>query len=217
MTTASPLTAPAPALPPASSDAVQATTPATPPHYKRRLFTVDECVAMEAAGILHEDEHIELLDGEIFHMAAQGNPHLFCTDWLTTLLVPALVGQAIVRVQGSIRLNEYNAPEPDLTLLRLRDNYYTESATPDDVLLLIEVADTSLEFDLGIKATLYAAASIPELWVANLHAREVIVHTNPVDGAYTTIHTVPADGSISPQAFPDLNLQPRDFMPPANA
>lgn len=217
MTTASAPTAPAPAPPPASSAAVRAATPDVPPHYKRRLFTVDECVAMEAAGILHEGEHIELLDGEIFHMAAMGDPHLFCTDRLTMLLAPALVSRALVRVQGSIRLNDYTAPEPDLSLLRFRDNYYAESATSDDVLLLIEVADTSLEFDLGPKAARYAAASIPELWVANLRARDVIVHTDPVDGAYTAIHTVPADGSITPQAFPDVTLSLRDFMPPANA
>lgn len=191
-----------------------ATTPGAPPHYRRRLFSVDECVAMEAADILHEDEHIELLDGEIFHTAAMGDPHLFCTDRLNMLLAPALVSRALVRVQGSIRLNDYTAPEPDVSLLRFHDNYYAESATSDDMLLLIEVADTSLEFDLGPKAARYAAASIPELWVANLRTREVIVHTDPVDGAYTTIHTVPADGSISPQAFPDLKLQPLGFRAP---
>ena len=192
------------------------TTAATPPQTDRRLFTVAEYMAMAEVGILHEDERIELLVGEIVRMAPIGDPHLFCTDSLTTLLVPALAGQAIVRVQGSIQLDDHTAPQPDIALLGLRDDYYAQSATPADVLLVIEAADSSLDFDLGPKAALYAAAGIPELWVANLRTGGVVVHTDPVGTEYTTIRTIPADGTISPQAFPDLVLQLREFMPPAN-
>ncbi len=192
------------------------TTAATPPQTDRRLFTVAEYKAMAEAGILHEDERIELLVGEIVRMAPIGDPHLFCTDSLTTLLVPALAGQAIVRVQGSIQLDDHTAPQPDIALLGLRDDYYAQSATPADVLLVIEVSDSSLDFDLGPKAALYAAAGIPELWVANLRTGGVVVHTDPADGSYATVRTIPAGGAISPQAFPDLVLQLREFMPPAN-
>lgn len=192
------------------------TTAATLPQTDRRLFTVAEYAAMAEAGILQEDERIELLEGEIVRMAPIGDPHLFCTDSLTTLLVPALAGQAIIRVQGSIRLDDHTAPQPDVALLRVRDNYHTESATPADVLLVIEVADSSLDFDLGTKAALYAAAGIPELWVANLRTGGVVVHTDPAGESYATVRTIPAGGTVNPLAFPDLTLQLSEFMPPVS-
>lgn len=105
------------------------TTTATRPQISRRLFTVAEYLAMGEAGILHEDERIELLAGEIVQMSAIGNRHLFCTDALNMLFAPALVGRAIVRVQGSIQLDEYGMPQPDIVLLRHRPDYYAETAT----------------------------------------------------------------------------------------
>ena len=191
------------------------TDAATRPQIARRLFTVAEYLAMGEAGILHEDEHVELLAGEIIEMAAIGNRRLFCTDALTMLFAPALVGRAIVRVQGSIQLDEYGMPEPDIVLLRLRPDYYDETATPEDVLLLIEVADSSLEYDYGPKSEFYAAAGIPEFWIANLRTGEVEVRTDPVGTEYTTVRTIPAGGAITPQAFPNVTLQLREFMPPA--
>lgn len=182
-----------------------------------RFFTVAEYMAMGEAGILHEDEHVELLAGEIIRTAPIGNRHLFCTDALNMFLVPALVGRAIVRVQGSIQLDDYGMPEPDIVLLRPRPAYHAETAKPEDVLLLIEVADSSLEFDYGPKSEFYAAAGIREFWIANLRTGEVEARTDPVGTEYTTIRTISADGSISPQAFPDLTLQLSEFMPPANA
>ncbi|MCE2501910.1 MAG: Uma2 family endonuclease [Dehalococcoidia bacterium] len=193
------------------------TTIAIQPQIARRLFTVAEYMAMGEAGILHEDEHVELLGGEIIQMAAIGNRHLFCTDSLTTLLVPALVGHAIVRVQGSIQLDDYGMPEPDIVLLRPRPDYHAETATPEDVLLLIEVADSSLEYDYGPKSEFYAAAGITEMWIANLRTGEVEARTDPVGTEYTAIRTIPTDGSINPQAFPDVTLLLSEFMPPANA
>jgi Uma2 family endonuclease len=190
------------------------TTTATRPQISPRRFTVAEYMAMGEAGILGEDERIELLAGEIIQMAPIGNPHQFCTDSLTTLLVPALVGRAIVRVQGSIQLDDRSAPQPDVALLRPRPGYDTEPARPDDVLLVIEVADSSLEFDSGPKSALYAAAGIPELWIANLRTGAVEARTDPTGGEYSTVRTVPPDGSISPQAFPDVTLELREFMPP---
>ena len=191
------------------------TTAATRPQIARRLFTVAEYLAMGEAGILHEDEHVELLAGEIIQMAAIGNRHLFCTDALTMLFAPALVGRAIVRVQGSIQLDEYGMPQPDIVLLRHRPDYYDETATPEDVLLLIEVADSSLEYDYGPKSEFYAAAGIPEFWIANLRTGEVEARTDPVGTEYTTVRTIPVGGAITPQAFPDVTLQLREFMPPA--
>ena len=190
------------------------TITAAPTQISRRLFTVDEYLAMGEAGILHEDERIELLAGEIIYMAPIGDPHLFCTDALTMLFAPALVGRAIVRVQGSIQLDEYGMPQPDIVLLRHRPDYYAETATPEDVLLLIEVADSSLEYDYGPKSEFYAGAGIPEFWIANLRTGEVEARTDPVGTEYTTVRTIPAGGAITPQAFPDVTLELREFMPP---
>ena len=193
------------------------TTTAAPPQIARRLFTVADYMAMAEAGILHKDEHVELLAGEIIHMAAIGNRHLFCTDSLTMLLVPALAGRAIVRVQGSIQLDDYGMPQPDIVLLRPRPGYHAATAKPEDVLLLIEVADSSLEFDYGPKSEFYAAAGIPEMWIANLRAGEVETRADPVGTEYTAVHVIPADGGISPRAFPDVTLRLSEFMPPVNA
>ena len=191
------------------------TTTATHSQISRRLFSVAEYLAMGEVGILQEDEHVELLAGEIIQMAAIGNRHLFCTDALIMLFAPALVGRAVVRVQGSIQLDEYGMPQPDVVLLRHRPDYYAETATPEDVLLLIEVADSSLEYDHGPKSGFYAAAGIPELWIANLRTGEVEARNDPVGTEYTTVRTIPAGGAITPQAFPDLTLELRGFMPPA--
>jgi Uma2 family endonuclease len=190
------------------------TTTATQFQIARRLFTVAEYMAMGEAGILGEHERIELLAGEIIEMAPIGNRHLFATDALTMLLAPALVGQAVVRVQGSIQLDDYGAPEPDIVVLRPRPGYEAESAMPADVLLLIEVADSSLEYVRGFKLALYAAAGIPEVWIANLRTGEVEACANPVGTEYASVRTVSADGSISPQAFPDVALELSQFMPP---
>lgn len=192
------------------------TTTVTRSQIARRLFTVAEYMAMGEAGILHEDEHVELLAGEIVQMAAIGNRHLFCTDALNTLLVPPLVGRAIVRVQGSIQLDDYGMPEPDIVLLRPRPDYHANTATPEDVLLLIEVADSSLEYDYGPKSEFYAAAGIPEMWIANLRTGEVEARTDPVRTEYTAIRTIPTGGSISPRAFPDVTLLLSEFMPPTD-
>ena len=210
MTTATLATSPTTAV---TGDSPPAPTEEAQP--ARRLFTVDEYMAMVHAGILRKEERIELLDGEIIHMAPIGNPHTFSVNSLNMLLTPAMVGQAIVQVQGQVTLNDISMPQPDLVVLRQRDNYYVEGASSDDILLLIEVADSSLAFDSGRKAARYAAAGISEYWIANLRTGEVIVHTEPTDNdGYASIHTVPAGGALSPQAFPDLTLSLADYMPP---
>ena len=180
-----------------------------------RRFTVKEYLAMEVAGILHEDDRVELIDGEIIVMPPIGDPHEVSNDWLTRLLVPPLVGRAIVRVQGAIRLNERSAPQPDVAVLRERSLSEVGPYFPPDVYLVIEVADSSLAYDRGAKLARYAAAGIPEVWVVNLRAREVTAYADPSGAEYATVRTYRAGDSISPQAFPDLALAVDDFVPPA--
>ena len=181
----------------------------------RRRFTVDEYLAMEVAGILHEDDRLELIDGEIISMPPIGDPHEACTDWLTRLFVPPLIGRAIVRVQGAIRLNDRSAPQPDIAVLRERPLSAVGPYFPPDVHLVIEVADSTPAYDRGAKLARYAAAGIPEVWVANLRAREVTSYAEPSGSEYTAVRVYQAEDSISPRAFPDVVLAVSDFMPPA--
>ena len=178
----------------------------------RRRFTVEEYCAMAETGILAEEERIELLDGEIFVMPPIGTPHEDGTTRLSSDLIYRLYGRAWVRVQNSVRLDDYGLPEPDIAVVRLRDDYHRERATPADVLLLIEVADTSLEYDREVKLPRYAAAGIPEVWIVNLRAREVEAYDDPVGGAYRNRRVVTANGRVSPKAFPDVVLAVGDFM-----
>ncbi len=181
----------------------------------RRRFTVDEYLAMEEAGILHEDDRIELIDGEIIIMPPIGDPHEVSTDWLTRLFVPPLIGRAIVRVQGAIRLNDHSAPQPDIAVLRERPLSEVGPYFPPDVHLVIEVADSSLAYDRGAKLARYAAAGIPEVWIVNLRAQEVTAYAEPNGAEYAAVHTYRAGESISPSAFPDVVLAVSDFVPPA--
>ena len=104
-------------------------------------------------------------------------------------------------------------PEPDVAVIRRRSVNDLAPVLPSDVYLVVEVADSSLEFDLGEKLALYAAAGIPELWVADLRAGELVVNTEPEGAAYANVRVIPLDGRVSPQAFPDVVLELADFIP----
>ena len=178
-----------------------------------RSFTVAEYLALGAAGILAKEERVELLNGEIIRMAPIGNRHQHSVDWLADLLQASIGRRAMVQVQGSIQLDDANAPEPDIAVIRRGSINEIGPVLPSDVYLLVEVADSSLEFDLGEKLARYAAAGIPEVWVANLRARELVVNTEPEGTAYANVRIVPLDGRVSPQAFPDATLAVADFIP----
>ena len=180
----------------------------------KRPFTVDDCLAMLEAGVLHEDDRIELIDGELLIMAPIGSYHEDTTDWLTELCVHAFAGRARVRVQGSIRLSNMSAPEPDVAILRRRPLGDSRPYYPEDIFVVIEVANTSLRYDSGPKLARYAAAGIVEVWIVNLRDGTVTVYTGLYDSAYTGIRTYLPGESISPQAFPDVSLAVADFVAP---
>ena len=178
-----------------------------------RRFTVAEYLALGEAGILAKEERIELLDGEIIQMAPIGNRHLMSVDWLSDLLRELIGRRAMVRVQGSIQLDDATMPEPDIAVIRRRSINDVGPTLPSDVYLLVEVADSSLEFDLGEKLARYAAAGIPEVWVANLRGGELVVNTEPEGAAYANTRVIPLGGRVSPQVFPDVTLELADFIP----
>ena len=140
-------------------------------------------------------------------MSGIGPEHMATVDSSAEFWMDAARGRAIVRIQGSIRLDEWNEPQPDLALLKRRADFYrSRMAGPDDVLLLVEVSDTTLRRDRGVKLELYARFDIPETWIANIRARTIEVYSNPVDGEYTEKRTFRHGQTVSPAAFPDIAL-----------
>jgi Uma2 family endonuclease len=184
----------------------------------RRLFTVDEYMRMGEVGILGEDERVELIRGEILTMAPIGTRHAAFVDRFTRLLVTALGERAWVRVQGPVRLFSDTMPEPDLAVLRPRD-YRDAHPAPADVLLVIEVAETSLAYDRGRKAALYAEAGIPEYWVADAVGEAIEVRGDPHGQHYRRSARLTGRASVSPLAFPDIAVGLSDIFgwhaPPA--
>jgi Uma2 family endonuclease len=149
----------------------------------RWRFTVHDYHRMGEAGILHEDDRVELIEGELVEMTAIGTRHFSCVNRLNRLFVMNVGDDAIVSVQNPVRLNEYNEPQPDLAVIRPRD--YRESLPePDDVLLLIEVSDTTLAYDRGVKLPLYARAGIMEVWIVDLAGETIACHTDPSGEGY---------------------------------
>ena len=188
------------------------TTSVVAPHVdtqpRRRLFTVDEYYAMAEAGILTRDERVELIDGEIIVMAPIGNEHAASVDIGTDIFAPLMVAErATVRVQAHLRLSARSQPEPDLMLLKRREDFYRHQAPgADDVLLLIEVSDSSLSYDRSVKLALYARFNIPEVWIANIPARVVEVYAEPSGGEYTSSRTYRPGETVTPTAFEDMQL-----------
>ena len=179
----------------------------------RRRFTADDYHRMAACGILAEDDRVELLDGDIVEMTPIGPRHLARVDRLNDLLAHRFHGRAIVRVQGSIRLDPRSEPQPDLTLLKHRPDFYDRIATgPGDVLLMIEVGDTSADFDREVKLPLYARDGIPEVWLVNLSGGRLEVYATPEGAIYRDACFLERGESIAPTAFPDLVLQLDDIL-----
>ena len=171
---------------------------------KPRLFNVDEYYAMADAGILTEDDRVELLDGEIVAMSPIGSMHAICVGILTNLLAAQVGRRALVWVQNPVRLGERTEPQPDLMLVKSRD--YSEHPGPEDVLLLIEVSDTSVDMDRTVKLPMYARSGIREVWIVNLPAQIVEVYSEPTGSEYARSRVVGADGELAPGAFSDVSL-----------
>ena len=179
-----------------------------------RRFTVAEYYAMAEAGILKEEERVELIDGVIVTMSPMGNPHRATVNRLTRMMVVAVGTRAIVQVQCPITLDDRTMPEPDLALLRERADFYeSEDTYPDDVLLVIEVADASVGYDRHEKLPRYAQAGIPEVWITVLPERIIEAHAEPVAGRYTRNRIYAPGDTISPGALPDIELAVSDILP----
>lgn len=177
----------------------------------RKLFTVHEYHRMGEAGILHEDDRVELIEGEIVQMAAIGTRHFTCVNELTRLLVRTVGDEAIVSVQNPVRLDERNEPQPDLAVIRAR-SYRESLPTPEDILLLIEVSDTTLAYDKNAKLPLYARSGIPEVWIVDLAGETIERYTEHSGNDYRHMEKVRRGEAFESTALPSLSLHADDVL-----
>jgi len=179
-----------------------------------RRFTVDEYHRMAETGILGEDDHVELLDGEIVAMSPIGPRHAATVTRLQRLLHQLVGERAIVRTQNPVRLDGYSEPEPDIALVTPRDDFYAAGhPAPRDILLIVEVADTSLRFDRHRKLPGYARAGVPEVWLVDLTADRVERYREPRGDAYTDQQFLGRDATLTPLLLPGVAIHVGDLVP----
>lgn len=173
----------------------------------RHRLTVKDYHRLGEAGILGEDDRVELLEGQLVDMSPIGPRHALAIDALAELLITAVARRASVRVQNPVVLDDESEPQPDLAVVQRPWRGYPEQhPPPDDVLLLIEVADSSLDTDKGAKLELYARAGIREFWIVDLTTDCVIVHRMPNGGRYDLITRVESSAALDVQALPDVTF-----------
>ncbi|MFQ6089884.1 MAG: Uma2 family endonuclease [Candidatus Bipolaricaulia bacterium] len=173
----------------------------------KRRFTVEEYHQMAQAGILTEDDRVELIEGEIVEMTPISSRHAACVNCLNQLFSNQVGRQAIVSVQNPIRLSERSEPQPDLALLRPRSDFYADKhPEPGDVLLVVEVAETSADYDREVKLPLYARSEVPEAWLVDLEAGIVEIHHKPSAQSYKEVRKYQRGERLASQAVPDLEL-----------
>lgn len=172
----------------------------------RRRLTADEFHRMGKAGIFGEDDRIELIDGALIDMDPISQGHAGIVSALTHVFVPACEGRALVSPQNPVRLDIFNEPQPDFAVLRWRDDFYAtgQRPRPSDVLLLVEVADTSLAYDQRVKLPLYARAAIPEYWIVDLRRRAVDIHRRPDGDGYADRATHQPGDRVALAAAPEI-------------
>lgn len=173
----------------------------------KHRISVDAYHRMGETGVLAPEARVELIDGEIFDRAPIGKSHASIVDRLTRMFVLAVGERAIARVQGPVLMGEHSEPEPDLTLLRPRADFYRERAPgAADVLLIVEVSDSTQRYDRRVKVPLYARHGVPEVWVIDLENRLVHFHRGPSGDAYADMSASEQPGVTPVAALPGVAI-----------
>lgn len=179
----------------------------------KHWISADEYERMGEAGIFGPDARLELIEGDIYQMSPIGSPHASCVKFLSRFLNRALGDIALISTQDPIRLNDFSEPQPDVALLRLRDDFYRDAhPTPADVLIIIEVADTTVNTDRSVKIPLYAKAGIREAWLVDIPSGEIEVYAEPADGVYQTIKRFERGDTAQSQTVANLAVSVADVL-----
>jgi Uma2 family endonuclease len=173
----------------------------------RHRLTVSDYHRMSETGVLPPDARVELIEGEVLDMAPMRSRHASVVGRLSGLFADAFRAQALVWCQLPLHLSDYSEPEPDFLLLRSRADYYADALpTAADVLLLVEVSDTTARYDRGIKLALYARHGVQEVWIVDLDNHMLCTYRNPVGEHYTEVMETASPGVLSPQALPHTSV-----------
>jgi Uma2 family endonuclease len=180
----------------------------------RPKLSLEDYYKMGEAGILGEDSRVELIEGELIDMAPIGSRHVRAVNILTELLVPQARGVAVVSVQNPVSLPPDNGPQPDIALLKPRaDDYGDSLPTAQDVLLIIEVADTTAKYDREVKAALYARHGVQEFWLVDLQEKAVEIYQEPGSKGYRKLLRPESVETISPVSLPDVHVPLGEIWP----
>jgi Uma2 family endonuclease len=172
------------------------------PLVRRHRLTVEQYHRMGEAGVFEPEARVELIEGEVIDMAPIGSRHWSMVSRLTRMLVAATGDRAVVSVQQSLRLSRNTEPEPDIALLKPRADFYASALpTGADALLVIEVADTTLQFDLQTKARLYATHGVPHYWVIDVAAARVHLHSAPQGERFTAVQVLEQPAALPLPGF----------------
>lgn len=185
----------------------------TPTRYK---LTIEDYHKLGEVGILNEDSRVELIEGELIQMAPIGGPHLWTVNTLNRLLILSLGDLGDLSIQNPVLLPPYSEPQPDFVIVR-PGTASRERRVPstEDVILVVEVADTTLRYDRGTKLRLYARFGIPEFWIVNVQDECVEIHTTPKGDTYATRRVVRKGESLSPGALPAVSIEVSALFAPA--
>ncbi|MFO1430795.1 MAG: Uma2 family endonuclease [Candidatus Competibacteraceae bacterium] len=178
--------------------------PAT--EFVRHKLTVNDYHQIAEAGILTADDRVELIEGELIDMAPIGSPHADYVDRLAELLISQVHGKFRVRIQNPIQLDNYSEPEPDVVIAKDR-SYREAHPGPQDILLLIEVADTTLKYDRNIKIPLYARSGIPEVWLIDIQNQRLEIHRQPSQEGYRQILLPASNEAVSPLLVDGVSIR----------
>lgn len=179
----------------------------------KRWITADEYERMGEAGIFPEGARLELIEGEIFEMSPIGSAHAACVKFLSELLYLLFAGTFTVSVQDPIRLNDFSEPQPDVALLRRRDDFYRSAhPTPTDILLVVEVADATVVTDRSFKLPLYARAGIPEFWLVNIPDGQLEVYSEPSGDSYLRSEVFGRDAEARSHTVDGLSVKVGELL-----
>ncbi len=179
----------------------------TLPQPVRLRFSVDEYYKMIELGMLKNYEKAEIIDGELIKKMTIGDRHALIVDLLTNFFIKNVSDEIRVRIQNPLRISDFDEPEPDIVLSDLTKYDGTRHPRPAEVILVIEVSDTTLKYDRDIKLPLYAEAGILEVWIINLKKDIIEVHQKPFNDIYQTVKIYNSGESVKSEVLPDLNLE----------